>query len=219
SRAAAPRPISARCRSTPTCAPSPTTRRASVRPWPWSCSSPLQARPCSTFASGSARKIYESLLRVAEPARPGADVRGLGAARFHGLSFRVDGVDRIEAVARDFRDPADTLAHACHPRQSRAAVRGDALSHLFPQQSYRVVCHRWIDLACFGARRLRPHALSLPWAGDDCGPYSLHLHVRANHDHHSILRGDAFSWADQHASRIDPRLYCLLPAVQPMAAA
>src|SRR5262249_54599 len=199
---------------TPTCAPSPTTRRASVRPWPWSCSSSLQAQPCSTFASGGARKIYESLLWVAKPPRPGADVRGPGAARFHGLSFRVDGVDRIKAVARDFCDPADALAHACHPRQSRAAVRGDALSSLFPQQAYRAVRHRWIDLACFGASCLRPHALSFPWAGDDRGPYSLHLHVRADHDHHSILRSHAFSRADQHASRIDPRLYCLLPAVQ-----
>src|SRR6266496_1181074 len=177
------------------------------------------ARLRSTFASGGVRKIYESLLRVAEPARPGVDVGGLGTARLHGFSFRLDGLDRAQAFAGAFRNPADALARACDARQCRSAVRRDAVSHLFPQQPDRVVRHRWVDVARFGARRLRPHALSLPWAGDDRRAHPLHLHVRADHDHHSILRGHAFSRADQHASRIDSRLHCLLPAVQPLAAA
>ena len=56
---------------------------------------------------------------------------GPGAARFHGLSVRVDGLDRVEAFARDFRDAADasgprtslsTMSAGCSPRRAFSPI-------------------------------------------------------------------------------------------------
>ena len=101
-------------------------------------------------------------LAPAEPARPGGDAGRLGAARLHGVPVRLDGLDRVQAFAGDFRR-----------RRRRSGPRTftlDNLSRLFAETRFLTYFRNSlavsladcrIDLAGFGARRLQPHALSL----------------------------------------------------------